>query len=113
MDQEKTFEIDPKRKRMLRLLWVVLAIWIGLLALGASLYAPAPGERDHATVDWRRGLVVLLFVGGFLGLWIWLASRQRLPRRFGQGLPISHEGSQGVERTEEQSGQHGQEDQQP
>ncbi len=50
---------------MLRLLWVALAIWITLLAVGASLYAPAPGERDTATVDWRRGLMVVAFVGGF------------------------------------------------
>lgn len=69
--------IDPKRKRMLQLLWAALAVWIVLLAIGASLYAPAPGDRDHATVDWRRGLMVLVFVGGFLGGWIWLASRRK------------------------------------
>ncbi len=69
--------IDPKRQRMLKLLWVALAIWIVLLAVGASLYAPAPGDREHATVDWRRGAMVLVFVGGFLGTWMWLASRRK------------------------------------
>ena len=98
---------------MLRLLWVALAIWIALLAVGASLYAPAPGQRDEATVDWRRGLMVVAFVGGFLGLWIWLASRQRLPRRFGNGLTIPDDGSHRVEGAQEQNGEDSHQDQQP
>ncbi len=67
--------IDPKRQRMLKLLWVALAIWIVLLAVGASLYAPAPEiESMPPSIDWRRGAMVLVFVGGFLGTWMWLAS---------------------------------------
>lgn len=77
MQEPMTPQIDPKRRIMLRALWAALAVWIILLAIGASLYAPGPGERTQATIDWRRGLVLLLFVGGFLGLWILLASRQK------------------------------------
>ncbi len=69
--------VERKRRIMLRVLWAALAIWIILLAVGASLYAPAPGEREQPTVDFRRGLFVLLFVGGFLGLWIVLAARRK------------------------------------
>ncbi len=68
--------MDPARRRMMRFLWVALAIWIMLLAIGASLYAPAPGDRENITVDWRRGLMVIAFVGSFLALWIGLAKRR-------------------------------------
>lgn len=77
MDKSKLPGFDFKPQHMLRLLWAVLAIWIVILAVGASLYAPAPGDRDFATVDWRRGLMVVVFVGGFLGSWVWLATRKR------------------------------------
>lgn len=76
METPKPPAIDPARQRMMKILWAALALWILLLAVGASLYAPAPGDRENITVDWRRGLMVVGFVGSFLALWIGLARRR-------------------------------------
>lgn len=95
--------VDPKRRRTLRLIWCALAIWTLVLSVGTSLYAPAPGSAKSPTIDWRRGLMVFIFVGGFLSLWMWLAMRQRLPRRFRNGSTVSDQRSQGVQAGEQNS----------
>lgn len=99
-----------KRRRMLMVLWSALAVWTILLSVGTSLYAPAPGAGKAPSVDWRRGLLVFAFVGGFLGLWMWLATRQRTPRGLGDGLAITGDRTDGVQSRQQQGGEQGQED---
>ncbi|MGN6135656.1 MAG: hypothetical protein ACTHOU_14305 [Aureliella sp.] len=99
------------RRRLLTAVWVVLAVWTVLLSIGTSLYAPAPGAGPSPTVDWRRGGLVFLFVGGFLALWIWLASRKRTPSRFRDGLAVPDHRGDGVQAGQEHDSQQSQEDQ--
>lgn len=93
-----------KRRRMLLVVWSALAVWTVLLSVGTSLYAPAPGASKAPSVDWRRGLLVFAFVGGFLALWVWLASRKRPPGRLGHGLPITGDRAEGIEASQHESG---------
>ncbi len=60
--------------------WISLAIfvWGILLALGVWLYAgDSTGEDGNR---WLRPLIVILFVEGFLGLWL-IALFVRRPRK--------------------------------
>lgn len=97
--------LDKKRRRMLIAVWVALAVWTLLLSIGTSLYAPAPGGPKQPSVDWRRGLMVFIFVGGFQSLWMWLATRKRLPRRFRDSLTVTEHGQTSIEGSQEQDSQ--------
>lgn len=99
-----------KRRRMLVIIWSALAIWTILLSVGTSLYAPAPGAGKAPSIDWRRGLLVFTFVGGFLALWMWLAMRKRPPGGLGNSLPIADDGTYRVDARQQQSGKQSQED---
>ena len=83
---------STQRRRLLIVVWIALAAWTLLLSVATSLYAPAPGAADSPSIDWRRGAWVFCFVGGFLSLWIWLASRHRSPRGFRDSLAITDHG---------------------
>ncbi len=98
---------DLKRKRSLRVLWIILALWMIILAVGTSMYAPAPGASadKQPTVDWRRGVMVFTFVGGFLSIWMWLATRHRLPRRFRDSLSVNDDGDESVQTSQQENGQ--------
>lgn len=89
---------------MLIIVWTALAVWTILLSVGTSLYAPAPGAGKAPSVDWRRGALVFVFVGGFLGLWMWLATRKRPPRGLGHSLPITGDRADSIQGGQEQSG---------
>lgn len=106
-------DVVQSRRRMLIGVWIALAIWLAILCVGASLYAPAPGDKKNITVDWRRGLALFTFVGGFLGLWIWMATRQRVTRRLRDGLTIPDHGSDGVQAGQEQGSEDSQDHEQP
>ena len=98
-----------KRRQILVIVWSALAVWMILLSVGTSLYAPAPGAGKAPSVDWRRGLLVFGFVGGFLALWIWLAMRKRPPGSLGDGLPVTGDRANGVQAGQEQGGDQRQE----
>lgn len=99
------------RRPLLVAVWIALAAWTLLLSIGTSLHAPAPGAAHAASVDWRRGALVFAFVGGFLSLWIWLASRKRTSRHFREGFAITDHRRDGIQSGQSQSGQQRQEDQ--
>lgn len=104
---------DPQqkqRRRLLIIVWSALAVWMILLSVGTSLYAPAPGAGKAPSVDWRRGLLVFAFVGGFLGLWVWLAIRKRPPGSFRDGLPVTGDGADGIQDRQQQSSDQSQKD---
>lgn len=70
------------QRRPIRWVWAALIVWTLVLAVGTSQFAPAPGSRDKSgELDYRRGAVVFLFVGGFVGIWILLVATKRPQRR--------------------------------
>jgi membrane protein DedA with SNARE-associated domain len=59
----------------LAILGVALVLWAGMLALGAFLQMGA----DQPHHDWRRALIVVGCMAGFLGVWglaLWKRSRR-------------------------------------
>lgn len=72
-----------QRNRLLRWLMLAVAVWGGLLSLGALLF----GIDEQGTVSFAvrpvRGLIAIVCVGGFLSIWfvtdLW--GKFRLSRR--------------------------------
>ncbi len=85
----------------LRWIWCIVAVWAVVLAIGTSLWAPAPNTTSIvASTDWRRGAVVLVLVGGFLGLWVLLLAK-RSSRGFRDGTSIASHRSKSVQASEQ------------
>lgn len=68
---------EPPADRLLAYVMLAVAVWGGLLSLGAFLYGMdlAAGKPVFSPNPFR-GLIVLGAVSGFLGVW-WLALRAR------------------------------------
>ena len=73
---------DVEASKLLLYVRLAVAIWGGLLALGALLYGvnPETGEVTFSVNPWR-GLVVAACVAGFLGGWSLLLNRKNRERR--------------------------------
>lgn len=71
-------EQTEDRGFLIKMIMLAVAVWGGLLALGALLYGidPATGDISLSINPWR-GLVVLACVGGFLGFWALMLRTQR------------------------------------
>ena len=83
--------------KTIRWIWLALAIWAIVVAAGASLFAPSPNLGVGSPgVDWRRGGIVLLIVGGFVGLWVLLLAKQP-PRGFRNGSAVTGHRREGIE----------------
>ena len=68
---------SDRDRRTLRLIMLAVAVWGGLLALGALLFGP----DEQGTITWSvnpwRGLIVLGCVMVFLGGWALLLWRRK------------------------------------
>ena len=72
--------VEPSADRLLLYVMLAVAIWGSILSLGASLYGMdiQAGKPVFAPSP-IRGLIVLTFVCGFLGVW-WMSWRARKKR---------------------------------
>jgi hypothetical protein len=61
----------PQKATGIKGIWLAMAIWAMMLSVGASLYAPAISGTQVQT-DWRRGMVLMVAIGIFLGGWMFL-----------------------------------------
>jgi len=101
-------------RRWLVAVWSALGVWTLLVSVGTSLYAPSPGGApEQRVIDWRRGLMVFVFVGGFLSLWVWLAVRKRASGGFGNRLSVASHGQESVQASQHENAEQSEENQQP
>jgi len=65
-------------RSMIIMIMIAVAVWGGMLALGALLFGldPETGNVTYSVNVWR-GLIVFACVFGFLGLWIAALGTQR------------------------------------